>query len=726
MNKVKMLLAAGVTGVVAIPTVAFAQQSAAETATDGDQGIADIVVTAQRREERLQNVPIAVTALNSAQLSNSGIATTQDLTTVTPSLTIGQNGGNVRPRLRGVGASFGGPGLENSIATYVDGVYIAAAPAGLFSLAGVERVEVLKGPQGTLFGRNATGGLIQVVTKKPSETFGGTASINYGNYDTFGGDMYMTGPLASGLSMDVAAHGSFQGDGFGRNRFLNIDANRTDKDISVRSQLMFRGNATDVRLAGDFSQIKGSQYEFRVSPFDMPALGPALPNQGTWDSNGNVPFISNTKSYGTSLTVNHELSFADLVSITAWRKSDLYVQVDGDTTPNENLSVFNTQNERQFTQELQLVSRPESPVSWLLGGYFFDGKSRYEPSIVKFGPALQDPEFPLALQRTFSMQGTRSYAVFGQATMPLGELTRLTAGLRYTSERKSFDATQVGILADDTEVPFGTRDDHVKYKKLTWRLSLDHRFTPDVMAYASINRGFKSGGFNPGGGIADAPFDPEQLDAYEIGLKADLFDRKVRFNPSLFYYDYQDLQITTFTPLGLPIFINGPSAKIYGLDLDFTVQPSSAFTVRGGLTVLHDRFGDFPDAPFHISNSPAPGNTLVFDNARGNRIPYTADWATTIAADYQIPTSFGKVMFSATYNHSDGYYAEVDNLRRQSAYDIVNGSVRIESDKGPYASVWARNLLNESVLLQVQASRFGGSAQFQAARTYGITVGTSF
>lgn len=720
---------AGLASLALFPVGAFAQQPPRENAeAPVTSGIADIVVTAQRREERLQNVPIAVTALNASQLSNSGIATTQDLAAVTPTLTMGQNAGSILPRLRGVGASFGGPGIENSIATYIDGVYISAAPASFFALASVERVEILKGPQGTLFGRNATGGLIQVVTKKPSENFGGEISASYGNYDTIGGDAYITGGLAEGLAMDVAAHASFQRDGYGRNLFLNVDSNRTNRDLAFRTQLLYDVGNTTARLAADYSEMAGSAFDFTQSPFDIPTLGPS-PKRSPWDLNGDTRNIINSKSYGLGLTVNHELSFADLVSITAVRRARLFLQLDADTTPTNGLNVFNLEKDRQFSQELQLVSKAGSPISWLIGGYYFDAKSRYSPTVLAFGPILQAPAFPLAAQRTFALQGTRSYAVFGQTTIPLGEATRLTAGLRYTKERKSVEQLQEGILAGGFVVPFGTRDESAKYRKVTWRVSLDHRFSPEVMTYASVNRGFKSGGFNPSGGVTDPPFSPEQLDAYEIGLKADLLNRTVRFNPSFFYYNYKNLQVTTFTPQALPIFINGPSAKIYGLDLDFVVQPTTQLTIRGGLAVIHHRFGDFPNAPFVYANTPpTPGGTLVFQNARGNRIPYTADWSSTVAADYVIPTSFGKVTLSATYNHSDGYYFELDNLRRQGAYDMVNGSIRVENEGGSlFASIWTRNLLKEAVILQLQASAsFGGSAQYAAPRTYGITVGTKF
>jgi iron complex outermembrane recepter protein len=714
-----------------LPTLAWAQQPApaADPQEAGTTRLDDIVVTAQRREERLQDVPISVTALGAEQLTNSGITSTQDVATVAPALNIGQSFGQFLPRLLGVGTTFGGPGVENSVATYIDGVYIGAASASLFSLAGVERIEILKGPQGTLFGRNATGGLVQIVTKKPSETFGGMLSGSYGNYNTAGADAYVTGGLAPGLAMDFAAHMSFQGEGFGRNLFLNRDANRTDRDLAFRSQLLYANETTSARLSADYTEMEGSPFEIRRSPFDISTLGPSILNQSPWDSNGNLPYLSESKAYGVGLKIDHQLGFADLVSITAGRKSRLSVQIDADTTPTDGLAVIFRQEESQFSQELQLVSRPDSPITWLVGAYAFDAKSSYKPNDVHFGPILQSPFFPMETFRTVGTQWTRSYAAFGQATLPLGEATQLTVGLRYTSERKRIRMKQDAILANGALVPLGQRGpDSVSYKKPTWRVSLDHHFTPDIMAYASVNRGFKSGGFNLAGGISDPPVQPELLDAYEVGIKADLFDRRVRLNPSFFYYDYSNIQVTTYTEQSQAIFLNGPSAEIYGLDLDFTIQPTSQLTLRGGVTVLHHEFGDFPNAPFNFSNAPLPGGVLVLGNAEGNRIPFTADWSASIAADYEIPTDFGSVTLSATYNHSDGFYLELDNLRRQEPFDLVSGSVRVENESGSlFASLWGRNLLDEEVLVNaIGVPAFGGGAQYQAPRTFGVTIGANF
>jgi iron complex outermembrane recepter protein len=672
-------------------------------------------------------VPISVTAITGNQLSNAGIVSTNSLAMVTPSLTISNNVGAALPRLRGVGGSFTGAGIENSVATYVDGVYIAAAPAGIFSLAGVERIEVLKGPQGTLFGRNATGGLIQVVTKKPSEDFQGEVSATYGNYSTGGVDGYVTGGIAPGWAADFAFHASTQGEGYGKNRFLNIDSNRTKRDLAFRSQLMYSGETTNIRLAADYSEIEGTPSETRTSPFDTPLLGPANPSRDPWDSYANVPFMVHSKSYGLSLTVNQELSFADFVSITAIRKGELDTEQDSDTTPNDALYVKFQQDDEQFSQEIQFVSKPESPVSWVVGAYYFDGKSGYDPVDIGLGPIFQNPAFPISILRTVTNQDTKSYSMFGQATVPITEATNITAGLRYTDESKYFEGVQSGVIAGVGSIVLADRDrTHTNHEKLTWRLSVDHRFTPDIMVFASYNRGFKSGGYNSTA-VTDEPFRPEQLDAYEVGLKGDFFDGRLRFNPSLFFYDYKDLQITTFTPQATPLFINGPKAEIYGLDVDFEMRPIERLTVRGGMTVIHGRFGSLPGASFVVPNPPAPGNVQTIGNARGKRIPFTPDWSATVSADYEVPVSFGKVTLSGTWNHSDGFFTAPDNIRYQEPYDLVNTSIRVENESGGlYASLWGRNMLDEAVAIYITGATVGGVAQYQPPRTYGVTVGAKF
>lgn len=718
------------------PSPAPAQQAppvapAADVAPSSERQLQDIVVTAQRREEKIQNVPIAITAISASQLSAAGIASVQDLAVLTPSLESSNQLGNFQPRIRGIGSALFGPGIESSIATYVDGVYIAALPASLFSFAGVDRVEVLKGPQGTLFGRNATGGLIQVVTRQPSFTSSGSLALSRGNYQTFAGDIYLTGPVVSDkLAADVAVHGLTQGKGYGRNEFTGDATNRTDYDIALRSQLYFDSTSgTTGRFAVDYSTVAGSAPAFRPYPtkYGTELFGPNPRSNRPWDNDTNVPFQSETESYGVSGRITQELPFANLVSITAYRRSNQFISFDLDQTRNDALAVEFTERDRQFSQELQLTSAAGSRISWLLGGYYFSSRGRLDPEFIRFGPILVNPAFPLNTIRQTAVQTAKSYAAFGQATVPFGKVVNLTAGLRYTSERRGFSGDQVGFLTDGTSV--GTLGSQaltkVTFDKLTWRLAADHRFSPGVMAYASYNRGFKSGGFNALGNFGDPPYRPETLDAYEVGVKADLFSRRLRINPAFFYYDYKQIQVPIYSS-GLIQVVNGPTARIYGLDLDFIALVTRALTLRGGLSVIHDRYGDFPGA---VRSTPLPGggNLLTAFNAKGYRIPFTADWSGTIAADYKVPTSFGQVLFTVTYNHSDGYFTETDNIRRQTPYNLVSGSIQLSSAKDRYyLTLWAKNLTNEAVALVMNSSQNGGGAEYQPPRTFGGTIGLRY
>lgn len=709
-------------------------EAAAVPATDPSTAsapeIQDIVVTAQRREEKLQNVPISVTALSSQQLSAAGIANVQDVAVLTPSLAASGQLGNFQPRIRGIGSSLFGPGIESSIATYIDGVYVAALPASLFSFAGVDRVEILKGPQGTLFGRNATGGLVQIVTKKPSFTPSGLVNVSYGNYQTISGDIYLTTPASDKIAVDFAMHGLSQDKGYGKNEFTGEDNNRTDYDIAVRSQLLFdSGQGTSVRLAGDYFATSGSQGAFRPYPikYGTQLFGPQPTSSRPWDADVNVGQHISLRGYGLSGRVDQELPFADLISITAYRDAKQSVLFDLDQTRTDALSIFYEERDRQFSQEVQLASKAGSDISWLVGGYYFWAKSQFDPEEIRLGSLLIDPTFPVGKLSITSTQSTRSYAAFGQATVPVRDVVNITMGLRYTSERRGYEGSQSAILTDGTNVGVIAfqAPSHVTFNKLTWRLALDHRFTPEVMAYVSYNRGFKSGGYNPIGSFNDPPYEPETLDAYEVGVKADLFDRRVRLNPAFFYYDYKNIQVPIYGA-GVSKVVNGPSATIYGLDVDFVALITRALSLRGGVSIIHDRFGNFPGA---ISSVPLPGggNLLSPINAKGYRLPHTADWSATIAADYEIPTTFGKIAFNVTYNHNDGYFTEIDNVRRQSAYDLISASARValEGDKVSL-TIWGRNLANEAIALIMNSSDNGGGAAYESPRTYGATLGFKF
>ena len=726
----------------ALAAPAYAQQQsqgggppAADNATtqpsnSPTSGLAEIVVTAQRRSESLQTVPIAITAVTATKLEAGGIHDAADLAIATPSLQSNDSIGYFLPRLRGIGSTATGAGIEGAVASYIDDVYIGSAPASLFAFNNVQRVEILEGPQGTLFGRNATGGVIDVLTKDPSHTTSGNLDVSYGNYDTFSGSAYITGALSDTAAIDLAVKGSHQGKGYGTYLPTGADADKNTKQFNVRSKLLWEPTSnTQIRLSGDYAQSAGDY----PNPRDLiggppPLFG--LAQQGSpWDSSADYPTKYDFEGGGVTLRADQRFDGFDIVSISAYRASTYHSAFDFDTTPTPALAVTQVLRDKQFSQELQLQSSSASRIKWVLGLYNFDARSS-NPETVLIESALQVPSspfYPLSASETEGAQTTTSIAGFAQATVPLGTSTNLTGGFRYTSDmRKLVDAASNATLIGGTALPTTSLPNQSKdYGAPTWRLSLDHQFAPDVLAYVSYNRGFKSGGFNVQVPTAPA-FLPEKIDAYEVGVKADLLDQRLRINPSAFYYNYQNIQVAYITSSGGLGLSNGPSAQIWGTELEGEAIVTRDLHITFGLTYLHDRFGDYPNAVFYIPQ--AVGNIVTSENAKGNRLPFTPDLATSLGFNYTIPLpADGNLVIESDWSHNDGFYTDSDNLRKQRPYDTVNASARWSFPGGRYwVGVWGKNLANDAVLTLQTTTAFADFASYAAPRTFGVTAGTKF
>lgn len=698
-------------------------QDAADRAVDEGAGLAEIVVTAQRRAENMQDVPVAVTALTADSLAAKGIEGTTDLTSVTPGLTYTTVVGSALPRIRGVGTAISLGGNENPVATYVDGVYIASATASVLSFNNIDQIAVLKGPQGTLFGRNATGGLIQITTRDPKGSFGGKASATYGNRETIGGNLYVTGGLSEALAGDLAVYYNDQRDGFGRNLVTGSEVGKS-RDIAIRSKWKLDiGPDTTARLALDYARTRAAAPAFRAIYGSLPINGVPFTG-GKFDIASDIDPRLRSRQGGGSLSISHDFGEVSLLSITAYRKSRFRAVFDIDKLPVHIARSDLSQPDRQFSQELQLLSADNQPLRWVLGAYFFKSRSAYDPLVID--NAANDV-------RISSRQETESYAAFGQASYDIGQDTAITLGLRYTDETKDYSASGQIIPTGGTPINNPRVGGKLKASKLTWRAAIDHHLNDDVLAYLSYNRGFKSGGFNPQTFTAPLrPFAPEVLDAAELGLKADLLDRRLRFNGAGFYYDYKNIQINAFQG-GISTIFNAASAKIYGLDFDLTAAPVRNLTLTAGLSVLHARFGDFPGAVISSPRQPngttiLGGNAIGTGNAKGRRLPLTPDWTLNLGMDYVAPLPSGSLAFSVNYFHSDGWRAEADNRIGQRAYDLLNASVTwfVGDAKDYSVKLWGRNLGNEAYAVQMNAQPQSDGVAIGPGRSYGVTLGVQF
>ena len=676
---------------------AAVQAQAQESARSSGTTIADIVVTAQRRAEPLQKVPIAVSALSGEALESRGLASTMALQAAVPGLTFSRVGWSGTPFIRGVGANAGDPSSEPSVATYVDGVYIASPSANIFDFNAVESVEVLKGPQGTLFGRNATGGVIQIRTKDPSFTPEATIDVGYANYETVTGSVYASMPLNEKVAINFAGRIRDQGDGWGTNLVTGDDTYKRD-EWAARMKLLFKPTeSTSIILAGDYLRVKSTGNDYKL-PDD--ALGfDGIPRRiGRFDTVNNFRNTGNTRARGVSLTVEHDAGSVILKSISAYRKATGLANTDGDMVPSNFLNYGIHQFQRNYSQELQIFSNTESHIQWVIGGYYFNNRAGYDPMILT-GDYIAGA--PVTL---IGLIDTKSFSAYAQATVPLLDTTKLTGGFRYTMERQSL------------------MNGRQKSDKPTWRIALDHQFSSRIMGYASYNRGIKSGGYSPLTPPPAGAYRPEQIDAFEVGLKTKLFHDTVRLNTSAFWYKYKDIQVQVVD--GANVFTqNAAKATIKGFDADLEVRvtPELSFNLNGAY--LDGRYDEFRDA---AAFSQGAGPVSIID-VSGYRTIHTPKLSGSATVDYRIPTGIGEFGVNVSAIYTGKFYWQPSNRASQSRYALLNSSLNwVSPDETFKVSLWGKNLTNRQFLVLNLESGSGDYTMQGEPRTYGVTAGVKF
>lgn len=714
--------------VCGISSTAMAQATSARAPaeTEASSGTDDgaIVVTAQRREQKLQDVPLSVTAQSASQLEQRGIENVQALGEVVPSLSVSSAVGFAITYLRGVGSTAIGPGIETPVSIYVDGIYYASSTSALFDFNNISRIEVLKGPQGTLFGRNATGGLIQVITKDPTQDPELKLGASIDNYATVRGDFYAAGGVANGIAADISVSGSAQGRGWGRNLPTGDPVNKNHHNISVRSKWVFElGEKTRATVIGDFTDMRNSFNGQKVFPgTNLPAfLGRNTDTGGPWDLNGDfVPRLDN-RNWGASLKVEQELGTLTLTSITAYRDSKTRLRWDIDFTPVPHFQGDLRDLEHQFSQELQLSSGESKVLTWTAGVYYFRARGIYDPSQVFSSDTPNNLFGPFQSVLLFGNQLTESISGYAQGTLAIAPETNLTVGARYTYERREIDGRTEAIAFGQTTPPtlLGvTPHAETSFRKPTFRVALDHRFSPEVLGYVSFNTGFKSGGFNTQFST-DPAFLPETINAYEAGLKTDLMGNTVRLNFAGFYYDYKNIQVQK-VGLAATGIINGASARIYGLEAEFDARLSSAFRLAGSVAYTNAKFRQFSNAPF---TSPNGGVAQFPGDASGNSIPKSPRVQGNLSATYTAALQNGSAVdFNLTGIYSSSYFFEANNIAKQKAYGKLNASIAWNSaDKKYTVRVFANNLTNAATAVYSSTLSDGTiNVTYDAPRIVGI------
>lgn len=665
------LLTVSAVGVIT-PATTFSQTSL--DATTGAGALDEIIVTARKVEESVQDIPMSVQVLSANLLDQLDLTHLFDLQFNVPGLVVnnlGLNGAGFS--LRGV-ADQGGSSL--SVATHLNGVYLGNSNLAIARMFDLQRVEVLKGPQGTLYGRNATGGSINFITRAPENEFSAHVEAAYGSFDTARVQGYVNLPI-NRAALRVAYIGS-EGDGFIRN---SVD-NRVfaEKDFwGLRASLLLNVNdklrvdvvAQHIFDDGASGELWLPQPDNLANPSDIRLTTVTLAN----------PFLKNNAD-NVNINIEYDLDFATLRSVTGYASSEIRDLDDCAGLPQLAGCVRSALPLRhsQWSQELQLVSSGSETVDWLLGAYFYndDAWRNYFELIPAFGPQ------PRLDYHSTSDESTR--AVFGQGTWHVAQSWSITAGYRRNDETHNFSTIGTGANDPPTFVESGK-----DWTNDSWRLDVAYAVSDDVLVYAGVSTGFKSGGFTTGGS-----YDPENLTAYETGLKSQWLDRRLTLNAAAYYYDFRDLQVSTATisDNGFIFGIdNAAEAEIYGIDTDASYRFSDRLIISGGVVWL-------PKSEFVEYRNDRTGDTLS-----GNDLTRAPEWTTVVALDYEHPMrNQGTLAARLEYNYrSDFFYTTNNNpMFSQDSFSLLNLFLRFEpaSEKW-YVFASGRNLGNADYYNQV-------------------------
>ncbi|OCC22455.1 TonB-dependent receptor [Croceicoccus estronivorus] len=780
---------------LAFSQAAYAQDGNAPQADTTSQGLQDIVVTARRSSESLQSVPVAVTALSGEFLERQNVTDATSLPRLAPSLTIEQQPSSLSAAsifIRGIGNNEPSAVSEQGVGVYLDGVYLARAAGAVFDLLDLERVEVLRGPQGTLFGRNTIGGALQLVSKKPTDEFHATAKAGFARYN----DWYVRSRIDTGYIGNSPIKASISAQHREANGYTNNTLTPSSKDPGS-----LNADTLAVALQADLSDLT-INYNFdydhrRGTPafFQMVATTPSYADYfGQSESLGGAPFVvdtvrrqdvqqagfvdrkgnyrydSITRVQGHSLTLSYEaMPELTIKSITGYRKffQDTTLNLTGNGTLKGVVLDFDSptltsvqtvvpytgnnapQKQHQFSQEFQALGTA-GDFSYLFGLYYFYEKASeynrqaltavlpvsalayagFEPetadAVAALNPGLENVGLNLFPVQAFG--GTaKSKAVFGQVSWKpsaLDEKLELTLGGRYTSDKKTI------YLAGDVNPVLRGK---VKYDNFSWLASLSYKFSRDVMAYARVSTGYRSGGINPRASVINT-FEPEKATSYEVGIKSELFDRRVRLNLAAYITDYDNLQIQQFaagSAGATSLIVNAGKVQLKGFEAEAAIMPLPGLTIDGSVGHVDTNYKTFLFRD--------PNTNDIVDVADIAKPAYTARWTARIGGEFEQPLGDATARLRVDYSYRTSMYVNAldlttpfneniksppdNNLRaRLSIEDIQLGGSTLE------IGVWGDNLTNEKIL--VYGIDFGSlgfaGATFKKPRTYGVDAKISF
>jgi iron complex outermembrane receptor protein len=743
-------------------------EAASQPQTAG--GMTDIVVTARRTNENLQSTPVAVTALGSETLRQTQVQDAVDLQRVTPSFSIQVGGpsvsGLVFVSLRGQGNQNPGTANDPTVATYIDGVYIPRPSQGQTDLNDIERVEVLRGPQGTLFGRNTTGGAISIITARPVNHFEMIAQGEAGNYDYHSLGLILNVPLAEGLAARVSGT-LHQRDGYAHNVALNRDAD-DNHSAFLRGTLRYQGQGWDWSFTADYNRITDHGQKIGLVAFN-PAVFTALPggaavvpilnqyvqNSATWYQTNGTGYVLPTinaagtaifnalppnvqalyrerpqnkvVAYGFGMTFNVDLGGPSLRSISGYRYSNSTGLIDTDGTPVPILTTRSGYGSEQISQELQLLGQA-GRLNYILGAYygFEDG---YESSTSQTFGFLPAPRFITENAADVTNQTT---GLYGQLNYNVTDELRVTGGLRWTWDQREVVLHNKTRLGDPTTCSLPNRDpgsvcnqtQSASFNYPAWTVGLDYRPNRDVFLYAQTRGASKSGGWNVRAGSIPA-FQPEDVRDVELGAKIDWLDRRLRTNIALFHTWVSNLQrqiggLIAGTTQPTQFLVNAGNARIWGTEAEVVVVPWEGMELNATLSLMNGKY-----QPGSFTEIQSVGGVNVTVDRSHEPLPQLPHTQFSLGATQTVPTSFGSLRLHADYAYISAQsispvtpapnqsaavqatYATQNQLTRIAGYGLLNGRVGVQLDH-PNVEIYAfaRNITGKKYTSRVFADLY--------------------
>ncbi len=752
----------------ATPAVVQAQDAQAADATGPQLG--EILVTAQRREANVQDAPLAISAFGASQLNAQRTLSFEDLAQQATSLSFtALSPLDQEFNIRGItNTRLDSPSADQSIGIFVDDVYVGRSGLFNFDLYDIERVEVVRGPQGVLLGRNVVGGALSIITAAPSFTTGGALNVSYGAYD----ELLLRGHVTGGITESIAARVSFQvrqRDGFNQDILHDVDLDDVDSE-QLRLQLLFSPKDSDFRARLIFDYTNDKSNGFHSVAIDGPQAG-----SGPWSAarvaignirgrplglreslpewpryagdNADTPQQLSRTAWGTTLRLDQGLGdVATISSITGYRSGKAFNVYDQTGIgPDNGFGVISPTlfsfpvNERerikQFSQEIRVVSeRKETGFEWIIGGYF---QRDTVNKIDRFWAEVPAPVPTLSGESSWDNEArNRSYALFGEIGYRFSPALRVVAGLRYANDKKEGTVTGLAVRTGDKFNPNDTTaltplaptfaqgtgfttDYGQSWSQWTPQVTAEFKPTDDLLFYATYSTGYKGGGFEDdpaNAAAARSGYDPETVDNFEVGAKLELFDNRVRFNVAAFNMRYRNLQVTqTNQDCLCNITDNAADAKIKGVEIEATVALTNWLTINGAYTLLDTEYVDFIDS--------------LGRDSSGNFLQRTPKWQYNIGANVNTDFFGWKDGLSANvnYNRQGKLFWAPDNIQFENPYGQLNARVSLTPNEGRFTmSVWGRNLTDTVYRTNIIAFFGDEVSRLGAPVTYGAEIGFKF